>query len=643
MASPTAPATVPSDTPPPPEPTAESPRLGTAALTLGALGVVFGDIGTSPLYAFREAILASGASAQWIPHEAILGVLSLIIWTLVVIVTLKYVVLLMRADNDGEGGTLSLLALAQRAMHRPSLPVVLLGILGAGLFYGDSAITPAISVLSAIEGMELVIPHSGQWVVPISLAIILGLFAVQKRGTAAVARFFGPVMLIWFTVLAAGGISYIAQVPQVLLALNPIYAVLFLADHLGVAFAVMGAVFLAVTGGEALYADMGHFGRKPIRLAWFLFAFPALVLNYLGQGAMLMVKPEALDNPFFLMFPSWALAPVVVLATMATVIASQAVITGAYSLTQQAIQLKLLPRMRIRHTSEEHEGQIYLPAVNGWLLFGVVALVLMFGSSSALASAYGIAVTGTMVVTALMAMIVARHHWRLPLAVAIGVMLPFLLIDLGFLAANMTKVLQGGYIPLGVALLMVMVMWSWIRGSALLLEKDRETEIPLASLIGKLESGSIATVQGTGVFLTPTPDLAPAALLHSLKHFKALHEQNVILTVTTADSPRVPPEERVKISEISPRFRRVDLVYGYAEDPNVPQGLLLCRKKGWKFDIMSTSFILSRRSFRHLGRSAIPYWQSWIYILLARNAATASDYFRIPAGRVVEIGTQVNL
>lgn len=628
-----------------PGPAGAEPRRhpGLGALTLGALGVVYGDIGTSPLYAFREAVVAGSAGGGHVSAPVVLGVLSLIIWTLVLVVSIKYVVVLMRADNDGEGGTLSLLALAQRSMRRQSVAVLVLGICGAALFYGDAVITPAISVLSAVEGMKLIAPAAAPWVEPVAIAIILGLFAIQKHGTEAVARFFGPIMLLWFSVLAAGGIWRIEQAPEVLQALNPLFAIGFLFSHAGVALAVLGAVFLAVTGAEALYADMGHFGRKPIRLGWFWLTFPALVLNYMGQGALLLRHPALLENPFFLMFPAWALTPVLLLAALATIIASQAVITGAFSLTQQAVQLKLLPRMKIRHTSEAQQGQIYLPSVNALLLVGVIALVVLFDSSSALAAAYGISVTGTMVVTALLAMVVARHCWGWSWLASIGLMLPFLLLDLVFLGANLTKLAGGGYLPLTIAAALLVVMLSWRRGTLLLARKERETELPLERLVAQAASDRIAKVPGTAVFLTANPGLAPGALLHSLKHFKALHERNVILTVATASLPRVAPAERATLQEISPQFIRIVLTYGYAEDPDVPKDLLGCRKLGLKFDIMATSFILSRRSLRPSVRSPMPMWQARIFIYLSRNAASAPDYFRIPAGRVVEIGTQMNV
>lgn len=619
-------------------------RAGLMSLSLAAIGVVYGDIGTSPLYAFREAMHAAGARHGSVMREDVLGVLSLIVWALILIVTVKYVLILLRADNEGEGGTLSLLALAQRAMGRQNRAILVLGLVGAALFYGDAAITPAISVLSAVEGLKLVTPNVDPFIEPIAIAIIIGLFLVQNRGTEAVARFFGPVTLIWFLVMAAGGVHWMVQDPQVLAAVNPVHALRFVTENGTLGLIVLGSVFLAVTGAEALYADMGHFGRKPIQMAWLFVAFPALLLTYFGQGALLLSRPEALENPFYLLFPHWALLPVVVLATLATIIASQAVITGAYSLTQQAIQLRMLPRMKIRHTSHEHQGQIYLPGVNRWLMIAVLALVALFGSSSSLASAYGISVTGTMVVTATLAMVVAHKHWKLPLWLSVAIMLPFLVLDLTFLGANLVKISEGGYVPLGIAAVMLVIMASWMRGTAIVVHKDREAELPLDTLLAQIsKSGSIATVPGTAVFLTSNPDLAPAALLHSLKHFKSLHEQNVILTITTAEVPRVPVQNRVRIEEINDRFRRIELCYGYTEDPDVPQALLQCRKQGWKFDIMATSFILSRRRIRISTRSRVPSWQGKLYITLARNAAGASDYFRIPAGRVVEIGTQMNI
>lgn len=614
-------------------------RSNLLTLSLGSIGVVYGDIGTSPLYAFREAMLAAGDGSR----ETVLGVLSLILWALMVIVTVKYVLILLRADNQGEGGTLSLLALAQRAMGRRSSLVLAMGLIGAALFYGDAAITPAISVLSAVEGLKLVTSGLDAYVLPITIAIIVALFLVQSRGTAAVASLFGPITLVWFLVMGVGGAMHIAVDPAILAALNPVHAVRFVASHGHIGLVVLGAVFLAVTGAEALYADLGHFGRRPIQLAWVAVALPSLTLNYLGQGVMVLARPEALENPFFLMYPAWALLPVVLLATMATIIASQAVITGAYSLTRQAIQLRLLPRLKIRHTSETQAGQIYLGSVNALLLTAVLALVMGFGSSSSLASAYGISVTGTMVVTAVLALIVVNRHWGWPLWAATALILPFLLIDLIFLGANMIKVLDGGYVPLAIAAFVVMVMTTWLRGTAVLVQKEHDSEVPLDTILRQLDKKPIPTIPGTAIYLTSSPETAPVALLHSLKHFKSLHAHNVILTIVTAPVPRVDPEDRVQMETINPRFRRVTMTYGYMEDPNVPQGLAKCRELGWKFDIMSTSFLLSRRTLKLASKSQLPGWQRRIFIFMARNAAGASDYFHIPAGRVVEIGTQVNL
>lgn len=618
-------------------------KQGLLSLSLAAIGVVYGDIGTSPLYAFREAMRAAGASHGGVEPSDVLGVLSLITWSLMLIVTFKYVLILMRADNQGEGGTLSLLALAQRSLGGKLPWVLALGLIGAALFYGDAAITPAISVLSAVEGLSLVTTAFDPYILPISIVVIVLLFAVQYRGTATMARFFGPVTLVWFVALAVGGLLHISQRPEVLLALSPTYAVTFLAENGILGLVVLGAVFLAVTGAEALYADMGHFGRLPIQLAWLIVALPALLLNYFGQGALILGDATAMENPFFRLYPDAVLLPIVALATAATIIASQAVISGAYSLTRQAIQLKLLPRMRIRHTSDAQEGQIYMSAVNGVLLVAVLVLVLVFRGSSALASAYGIAVTGTMVVTATLAMIVAHKHWGLPKWAAVGMMAPFLALDLTFFGANLLKLFEGGWLPLGLATLMVILMSSWMRGSAVVLAKEANGDLALSTLLRQINAKHIANVPGTAVFLTSAPDYAPAALLHSLKHFKVLHENNVILTIVTAAVPRVAPEERVVMSDLAPHFRKVTLTWGYAEEPDVPEGLALCRKLGWKFDIMSTSFILSRRSLRLSSRRQMPGWMARLFILMARNSAPASDYFHIPAGRVVELGTQVNV
>ena len=616
------------------------PHAGFLALTIGSIGVVYGDIGTSPLYAFREAIVAASAGGE-VTREAVLGVLSLIFWALVVIVTLKYVLILLRADNNGEGGTLTLMALAQRALGKSAPVLVLLGTISGALFYGDAVITPALSVLSAVEGLKVVTPAFESYVVPLTVVILLALFAVQSRGTAQVAALFGPITLVWFVAIAVPGVRLIAADPSVLAALNPWHALTFVTGHGTIGLVALGAVFLAVTGAEALYADLGHFGRKPIQTAWIAIVLPALVLNYLGQGALVLANPKAIENPFFLLYPEWALLPMVLLATAATVIASQAVITGAYSLTRQAIQLGLLPRMEIQHTSESHAGQIYLPRVNALLLAGVLALVVLFGSSSALASAYGIAVTGTMVVTALMAFIVIWRLWHWPAWAAALLIAPFLLIDVTFLAANLLKVMERGWIPLVLGAAIMTVMYTWRRGSRLLFDKTRRLETPLTALIASLEKKPPPSVPGTAVFLTSDPASAPTALLHSLKHYKVLHANNVILTVETADSPKVAEQERVRIERLGERFSRVTLRFGFMETPNVPKALAIARKLGWQFDIMSTSFFLSRRSLKRAAKSGMPRWQDHLFIALARSANDATDYFQIPTGRVVEIGTQV--
>jgi KUP system potassium uptake protein len=612
------------------------------ALTLGSMGVVYGDIGTSPLYAVREAVSAATGGAAATP-DAVLGVISLILWALTIVVTLKYVVVLLRADNNGEGGTLALMALATRVGGRWAEIVAALGIIGASLFFGDALITPAISVLSAIEGLKIVTPAFDPYVVPLTIVILVALFAAQSRGTARVAAFFGPITAIWFVAIAIPGIVAIAGDPWILLAINPFYGLKFLVSHGVIGLVTLGAVFLAVTGAEALYADLGHFGRRPIQTAWLAFVFPSLALNYLGQGALLLADPSAIENPFFLLYPNWAQLPMVLLATAATVIASQAVITGAYSLTHQAIQLGLLPRFEIRHTSETREGQIYLPRVNTLLLLGVLLLVTTFRSSSSLASAYGIAVTGTMVVTTTMAFVVIWKVWRWsPLAAAL-LITPFLLLDLTFLAANLLKVVQGGWMPLALGSLVLTAMYTWRRGTRLLAEKTRRQETPLDQLVVMLERKPPIKVPGTAVFLTSDPHSAPTALMHSLKHYKVLHEKNVVLTIESVHTPRISPEDRVRLEPVGSTFLRIYLRFGFMETPNVPRALGIARQLGWQFDIMSTSFFLSRRSLKPAAQSGMPRWQDRLFIMLARSADDASSYFRIPTGRVVEVGTQVTI
>jgi len=620
-----------------------SVKVGFWFLALGSIGVVYGDIGTSPLYALREAVLAATGAGNPASEAVVFGILSLIIWALLLVVTAKYVLILLRADNNGEGGTLALMALASRSLLRRGGPVILLGIISGALFYGDAIITPALSVLSAIEGLKIVTPAFDAYVVPLTVVVLVSLFAVQSRGTASVAAFFGPIMMLWFVAIAAGGIWHVGQNLRVLLAFNPWYGVNFLLHHGIIGFYTLGAVFLVVTGAEALYADLGHFGRGPIRAAWLVVVLPALLINYLGQGALVLANPKSVENPFFLLFPDWALLPMVLLATVATVIASQAVITGAYSLTRQAIQLGLLPRFEIRHTSEALFGQIYMPRVNTLLLIGVLLLVALFRSSSALASAYGIAVTGTMVVTAIMAIIVIRRVWQWPWAGALALMLPFVFIDFTFLTANLLKIFEGGWVPLALGTIVMTIMYTWRRGSRMLFEKTRRLETPLESLVKSLEKKPPARVPGTAVFLTSDPVSAPTALLHSLKHYKVLHEKNVILTIETADTPRIDPSERVRIEPVGKTFSRVVLRFGFMETPNVPKALGIARKLGWQFDIMSTSFFLSRRSLKPAADSGMPRWQDRLFIGLTRVANDATDYYQIPTGRVVEVGTQVTI
>ncbi|HEX9321102.1 MAG TPA: potassium transporter Kup [Xanthobacteraceae bacterium] len=619
------------------------PKAGFWTLTLGSIGVVYGDIGTSPLYAVRESVLAAVGPDNPASEPIVLGILSLIIWALLLIVTAKYILILLQANNNGEGGTLALMALANRALGGRGSFVILLGIISGALFYGDAMITPSLSVLSAIEGLKVATPAFEPYIVPITVVILIALFAVQSRGTARVAAFFGPITLVWFIAIAAAGIWHIAQNPAVLLAFNPIHGVVFLASHGIIGLLTLGAVFLVVTGSEALYADLGHFGPGPIRTAWLFVALPALTINYLGQGALVLADQKAIENPFFLLYPDWALLPMVLLATAATVIASQAVITGAYSLTRQAIQLGLLPRLEIRHTSEALAGQIYMSRVNWLLLIAVLLLVVMFRSSSALASAYGIAVTGTMVVTAMMALVVIWKDWKWSLLAAAALIVPFLIVDLTFLAANLLKVVEGGWVPLAIGALVMIIMYTWRRGTRLLFEKTRRQEMSLDDLVAMLERKPPQTVPGTAVFLTSDPSSAPTALLHSLKHYKVLHEKNVILTVDTAETPRVPASERVRIEPVGQTFSRVRLRFGFMETPNVPRALAIARKLGWQFDIMSTSFFLSRRSLRPAAHSGMPRWQDRLFIRLASIANDATDYFQIPTGRVVEVGTQVTI
>ena len=608
-------------------------------LVLGSIGVVYGDIGTSPLYAMRESLHAAGRDG--LARSEVVGVVSLLIWTLTLIVTIKYVLLIMRADNRGEGGTLSLVALVQQALQRRPVWLLALGAVGISLFFGDAIITPAMSVLSAVEGMALVAPASSPFVVPLTLVIIIGLFVVQAKGTGRVAAFFGPIMVVWFVVMAIMGLRHIGDELGILAAFNPLHAAGFLIHNGLGSFIVLGSVFLAVTGGEALYADMGHFGRRPIRIAWATLVFPALTLSYLGQGALVLAQPEAAHNPFFLMAPDWALLPLVILATAATVIASQAVISGAFSMMQQAVQVGLLPRLEIRHTSETQHGQIYLPKVNMILATGVLILVVAFGSSSNLASAYGIAVTGDMVITSILAFALFYKAWRWKLWMVLAVLVPILTVEVLFLGANAIKVLDGGYVPILIASTMCLLIWTWVRGTRYVQRKAHEGSVSLHSLLGMLAKSHPIDVPGTAVFLTSDPEIAPSALMHNLKHNHVLHAQNFIVTVETAPTPKVVDSERLEIEKLNDRFTRVRLTFGYMEEPNVPKALALARKRGAKFDIMTTSFFLNRRSFRPSRQQGLPVWQERIFLSMTKSASNATDFYSLPSNRVVEMGQQL--
>jgi len=607
-------------------------------LTLGSLGVVYGDIGTSPLYAFREATIAA-ISGGIVTQPVVLGVLSLMIWALLIIVTVKYVFILLNADNKGEGGTLSLMALVRRATGSSGLFALSLGLIGTALFFGDALITPAISVLSAVEGLKLATPAIDPFIIPLTIAILIALFLVQKRGTAKVAAFFGPITLIWFIAIGVIGLSHIITRPVVLMSFNPAHAFAFLLDHGWVSLFTLGAVFLTVTGAEALYADLGHFGKRPIQTAWLFFVLPCLLLNYLGQGSLVLEVPEALENPFYRAVPGWGLFPMIGLATAATVIASQAVITGAYSLARQAVQLGLLPRLEVLHTSEAQAGQIYMPQINLLLLIGVLFLVVLFRNSSALGTAYGIAVTGTMIVTAMLAFILMWKVWQWRLWLVILIMLPLLAVDAIFLAANLLKVVSGGWVPLFIGAMLIIVMATWIRGARRLLAKTRRIEMPLADLVAMLEKKPPHRTKGTAVFLTADPNNAPTALLHSLKHYQVLHERNVILTAKFVDEAHVPANQRVEISELSPLFTRVILIFGFMDVPNVPR-TLASRKK---LNLTTLSFFLSRRSLQPSKKGGMPLWQDKLFIFLARNASDATAYFQIPTDRTVEIGTRITI
>ncbi|GAB3777841.1 potassium transporter Kup [Ramlibacter monticola] len=620
-------------------------RGGTAALTLAALGVVYGDIGTSPLYTIKEIFSAStGVPAD---AENVIGAVSVVFWLLMLVVTLKYVALIMRASNDGEGGIMALLALASRtAAGQPKLRhrLLLLGTFGACLFYGDSVLTPAISVLSAVEGLEVVAPALKPWVLPLAIAILVGLFAAQRQGTGTVGRWFGPVVIAWFLVIGAVGAWQVAQAPEILRAVDPLHAWRFLHARGWGLFVAVGAAVLAITGAEALYADMGHFGKRPVRIAWSGLVLPALALNYAGQGALLLRNPAAIDNPFFLSFPSAALVPAVVLATAATIIASQAVISGAYSLTQQAIHLGFLPRMQVVHTSARERGQIYIPFLNWVLLAAVVLASLGFGSSSAMASAYGIAVTGTMLITSLLTWFVVRRAWGYPLWLSVGATVFFAALDLLLVLSCATKFLEGGWFPVALGAAMLVVMSAWHRGRELLVETLRADLLPLAGFVdGLARDAEVVRVPRTAVFLSAQPLVVPQALLHNLKHNLVLHQRNVVLTLCFHEQPWVSPAQRLEVQDVGHGFWQVWLHFGFMDTPDVPAALEQCAAHGLAIDLFATSFFLSRETVVPRPRAGMARWRQNLFEAMSRNAGRAVDYFGIPGNAVIELGTRVQL
>jgi KUP system potassium uptake protein len=614
-------------------------RPMTTAGFIGVLGVVYGDIGTSPLYALRESIqhFADGGVERW----EVLGLLSLIFWALVLTVTLKYVVFVLRADNKGEGGILALMALAQRhaRTERGRWLVALVGIAGAALFFGDGIITPAISVLSAVEGLKVISPAFERSVIPIALGILLALFLVQYRGTGAMGVIFGPVCLVWFGVIGLLGLIEVVKEPGVLVALSPHHAVLFCAHYKLAAFIAFGSVVLAVTGAEALYADMGHFGRKPIRRAWIAFVLPALALNYFGQGALVLSEPEAIANPFFLLAPEWFRLPLVILATAATIIASQAMISGAYSIARQCVQLGFLPRLQVVHTSETEQGQIYMPQVNTMLLIGVVILVLEFKSSSALAAAYGLAVTGTFLCTSTLAVLVFRRAFKWPWLFVIGLFGPLWLLDAAYFISTALKIPDGGYVPLILGIILFFLMLTWKQGRELLFARFRQDSLPLKSFLARLPQSRTVRVPGIAVFMTGQEDFVPGALLHNLKHNKVLHERVLFVTVINEDVPRA--EERCEVTELGPSIHRVMLRYGFQESPNIPKELEALREQGIPFEPMQASYFLGRETVVAAAVPKMSRWRQWLFTLLSRNAISATEFFRIPSDRVVELGVRV--
>lgn len=625
-----------------------NPALGSSdrpklwALLIGVTGVIYGDIGTSPLYAIRECF--AGPHPLAVDEVHVLGILSLVFWAIMGIVSFKYVMVITRADNKGEGGSLALLALAQRVTKLPlaNLTWIVLGVFAAALFYGDSMITPAISVLSAVEGLEVATPALISWVEPITVIILIILFAAQRYGTGAMGGLFGPVMIVWFATLATLGVTKIIDHPEVLWAVNPYYAVQFFLTDKWIAFLALGSVFLVVTGSEALYSDMGHFGRRPLKLSWFMLVMPALLLNYFGQGALLLENPAAKENPFYLMAPEWGLMPLVGLATMATIIASQAVISGAYSMTQQAIQLGFLPRLNIVHTSRQQIGQIYIPFVNWTLLAFTLALVLGFHSSSNLASAYGVAVSGTMLITSIMIAVVIGGLWKWRPWQAFLLTFIFLLVDLVFFATNATKITHGGWFPLVIGVVMFVFLTTWKRGRALLNERLAADAMPLETFLTSI-SDRIKRISGTAVFMTGQANGVPHALLHNMKHNKVLHERNLLLTVKMEDVAHVPPKSRLEISDLGVGFYRVLVHYGFMDDPDVPAALALAAEQGLSYNLMDTSFFLSRETIIPKVGPGMALWREAVFAWMCRNAASAMDFFKLPTNRVVELGTQIEI
>ena len=620
-----------------------STRSSLVALTLGAIGVVYGDIGTSVLYAMKEVF---GSGHVPFTHDNVYGILSIFFWTLTTIVSVKYVVLVLRADNHGEGGLVAMLALASQSVKdRPQLRKVLLvvGIFGTCLFYGDGVITPAISVLSAVEGLEVISPAFKKYVIPLTLVILFGLFWVQKRGTAGIGQFFGPITLVWFVTIAVLGVSHIVHHPEILFAISPHYALGFMWNEPGTTFIILGAVVLCVTGGEALYADMGHFGKKPIRLAWFSVVMPCLTLNYFGQGALLLAEPEAVKNPFFMMAPDWALLPLVGLATMATVIASQALISGAFSVTKQVIQLGYLPRLQVLHTSETDTGQIYMPFVNWGLFTAIVLAVVMFKSSSNLAAAYGIAVCTDMLITTVLTFFVIRYAWKLPLALCIGATGFFFVVDLAFWASNLLKLFDGGWFPLLIGAAVFTLMLTWHDGRSLLNESLRSDALKLNDFLEAVFVAPPTRVEGTAVFLTAEPGNVPNALLHNLKHNKVLHAQNLFVTVHNHEVPWVEEEERVKVQALEHDSWQINLHYGFMDDPDVPRALALLRGCGCEVEPMSTSYFLSRESVIPSVGTGMAPWREKLFAQMHHNASGAADFLKLPSNAVVELGSKVEI